>query len=69
MEPAVSTNLPIRLTERLLDDDAPSPGKVHSVFADEAGQEHRLTIAPDATDVDLGQAYARSWPAKLALTT
>jgi hypothetical protein len=38
---AVSTKLPIRLTVHLLDEDAPRPGKVHAVFADEAGQAHR----------------------------
>lgn len=54
---------------RLLDDDAPPPGKVHAVFADEAGQEHRLTIAPDATDVDLGQALRQVIARELALTT
>jgi hypothetical protein len=41
-----ATVLPIRLTVRLLDDDAPWPGTFHAVFADEAGQEHHLTIAP-----------------------
>jgi hypothetical protein len=41
---------------RLLDDDGdPWPGKVNVMFADEAGAEHRLTIAPDPTDVDLGE--------------
>jgi hypothetical protein len=52
----VTTNLSIRLSVRLLDDDAPRPGKFHAVSADEASQEHRLAIAPDATDADLGQA-------------
>ena len=42
---------------RLLDDDGdPWTGKVNVMSADEAGEEHRLTIAPDATDVDLGEA-------------
>jgi hypothetical protein len=61
----VNTNLPIRLTLKLLDDDGvPRPGSVHATFADEAGQEHRLTVAQDANDVDRGQAlYARSSPA------
>ena len=64
------TVVPIRLTVRLLDDDgAPWPGKVHLVFADEAGQEHRVIIAPDATDTDLGQALRQVIARELALST
>jgi hypothetical protein len=32
------------------------PAPAGAVSADEAGQEHRLTIAPDASDADLGAA-------------
>jgi hypothetical protein len=49
--------LPIRLSVRLADDDgAPWPAATHVVFADDAGRDHRLTIAPGATDVELGAA-------------
>jgi hypothetical protein len=33
------------------------------------GQEHRLTIAPDATDADLGQALRQVIARELTLTT
>jgi hypothetical protein len=52
----VTTNPPIQRSVRLFDDDAPRPGKARAVFAHEASQEHRLMIAPEATDADLGQA-------------
>lgn len=66
----MTTNLPIRLTVRLLDDDgAPSPRKVHAVLADEAGQEHRMTIAPTATNADLGAALRQVIARELALAT
>ena len=67
MPPANQGAIPV--TVRLLDDDAPSPGKVHAAPADEAGQEHRLTIAPDATDVDLEQALRQVIVHELARAT
>jgi hypothetical protein len=55
-----ATVLPIRLTVRVLDDDgAPWPGKVHLVLADRPDTDHRLTVAPDASDADLGRALRR----------
>jgi hypothetical protein len=42
---------------------------VHAVFANEAGQEHRLTIASGAADADLGQAPRQLIARELALAT
>jgi len=51
------TGAPILLSVRLLDDDGtPWPGKVNIQFAVRSGDSHRLTIAPGATDTDLGGA-------------
>jgi hypothetical protein len=60
----VPVRAPLRVDH---DDGAPWPGKVHLVFADEAGQEHRVTIAPDATGADLGQALRQVIARELAL--
>ncbi|MGH8774822.1 MAG: hypothetical protein ACRDWI_06520 [Jiangellaceae bacterium] len=46
----------IAVSVRLLDDDgAPWPAPVgHVVFTGPAGREHRLSVAPGASDVELG---------------
>ena len=52
-----ATVLPIRLAVRLLSDDgAPWPGMVNVKLADRPGTDHQVTVAPDATDTDLGRA-------------
>jgi hypothetical protein len=52
------TGEPILVSVRLLDDDDPPPASpAHVVFRNgTAGREHRLAVAPDATDADLGSA-------------
>ena len=51
------TGQPILVSVRLLDDDDPPPASpAHVVFAGKPGREHRLAVAPDVSDVDLGAA-------------
>jgi hypothetical protein len=55
-------------TRLLDDDDAPWPGKVHVVLAERPDREHRVAIAPDATDADLGGALRQVIARELANT-